>query len=117
MLVTEEEAMNEKEEAMHTPGPWWRIGARVYAASLNQLDDVDEPLNIAVADCDMDMRIDHDTTAEANAALIAAAPALYDALKKLVDAADAAAMGFNTAMMDEAIETGRRALSAAKKQD
>lgn len=61
----------------HTPGPWARIGARVYTASPDVEDDP-----ISIADCDMDVRIDHDSEGIANARLIAAAPELYAALLK-----------------------------------
>lgn len=60
-----------------TPGPWFAVGARVLARSKNQLDE-DEALSIA--DVDMDVRIDVDGEGAVNAALIAAAPELYEAL-------------------------------------
>lgn len=57
----------------HTPGPWFVISGHILAGSENQLDDGEA---LAIADIDMDMRIDFDTTGAANAALIAAAPTL-----------------------------------------
>ena len=57
----------------HTPGPWFVISGHILAGSENQLDDGEA---LAIADIDMDMRIDFDTVGAANARLIAAAPTL-----------------------------------------
>lgn len=70
-----------------TKGEWWASGSRVFAHSENPLD-ADDPMLVAHvdasgADCDMDVRIDHDTEATANARLIAAAPDLYEALRSV----------------------------------
>lgn len=65
----------------HTPAPWVVLGGSVVAQSSDPGFDY-EPL--CIADCDMDVRIDHDTTGMANARLIAAAPDLLAALRGLL---------------------------------
>ena len=67
----------------HTPGPWFVISGHILAGSENQLDDGEA---LAIADIDMDMRIDFDTTGAANARLIAAAPTLLAQRDALVEA-------------------------------
>ena len=71
------------EFAGHTPGPWFILSGHILAGSDNPMDDGDA---LAIADIDMDMRIDFDTTGAANAALIAAAPTLLAQRDALADA-------------------------------
>ena len=64
-----------KNAPKHTPGPW--IGEDYFVFASNTL---------RIADCDCDDQDMPESEIEANTHLIAAAPAMYEALKRLHDA-------------------------------
>ncbi len=71
--------------AKATGGTWFSESARVNASNSDESDRF-YPEAFTVADCDMDVRIDHDTTATANAAAIVAA---MNSLEPLLACAEA----------------------------
>ena len=79
----------EKMMAEATPLPWINWDARVSTAYSSR-DPSNDGDPLAIADCDMDTRIDYDTVASANAALIVAAvnalPELLARVKRLEEA-------------------------------
>ena len=94
-------------ENKHTPGPWsWYTDYNednVFAVWVEAPDVTRKTANICVADCSWAELLEE---AEANAALIAAAPDMYEVLEDLLK--------YKGVMSDESVARARSAIAKAR---